>query len=357
MEIMQAMLNSKKVKYVIMEQLVKRLPTNTEEINVFINVDSLLRGFYNPKIYEAANSLSDEDKHLLSSELINIVAHYRHFFWSRYRIPSNFFLYYSDKEASYPTKLNPDYKHDFYSKRLYFKPEFNALNKMIYKNLELATILSEYLPNIYIINTGTLEPSVLPYHIINKNQKVQNLLNLVITNELSDYQLTNLNNTFILDLKSDDSKIITREEIIPSLLKRTKMSNTELDSNFFNAILAISGNKKQNILGIPGYGPAKTVKLIEKLIKDGSISNNEESGKLNITADKYFNDSDLEEIIIKNYNAISLANLYKNISPKETYAIKSAIKNKSDNMSLMEINNQYYTRYPLMLIELMEGEC
>ena len=77
-------LNSKKIKYVILEELVKKLPQDTDELNIFINADSIFKSFYNPSIKEQLNAIKNENKYLLSSEFITIIAHYRHFFYSRY---------------------------------------------------------------------------------------------------------------------------------------------------------------------------------------------------------------------------------------------------------------------------------
>ena len=140
MDIGAMIINSKKVKYIVLDELIKKLPVNTEEINLFISIDSLLKSFYNPQVNEKINVLDSDDQYMLSSEIINIAAHYRHYFWSRYQIPTNYFFYYSDKEADYCIRELPTYKSSFYGKRLYNKVEFRNLNKMINENLKLASL-------------------------------------------------------------------------------------------------------------------------------------------------------------------------------------------------------------------------
>ena len=357
MDIGAMIINSKKVKYVVMDELIKKLPVNTEEINLFISIDSLLKSFYNPQVNEKINVLDSDDQYMLSSEIINIAAHYRHYFWSRYQIPTNYFFYYSDKEADYCVRELPTYKSSFYGKRLYNKVEFRNLNKMIYENLKLSSLLSEYLPNIYIINTKTLEPSVLPYYIISKNGNSNDgLLNLILTNERMEYQLANLDNTYILQMESDNSKIIGKNDLINEVLLKKNKAKSTLDSNFYTTMLAISGVPNRDIVGIKGYGPSKANNKLNKLISNEEIMNNEISAKLNLIYDKITDDKSLQSLILKNYKVISIENLYKNITPKEFHNIDNQLRNKSDNMSLMEINDKYYQYYPLMLIELMEGE-
>ena len=270
-------------------------------------------------------------------------------------MPTNFFIYYSDMHNSYSKNINPLYKENYYNKKDINSYEYGNINKNIQKNMHLATILSEYLPNIYIINTKTLEPSVLPYFIINKNNNIEKLTNLILTNNRLDFQLVNLPNTFILELKSDESKIIDNNNLMEKLLSKSKSkNNTILDSSFYTSVLSVCGIKEFNIDGINGCGPIKTINKIEKAISQNIITNDSISSKFNITGEKIFNG--YGKLIKNNYNIINYENLYKNISPKEKYNILQSLKNKSDNMSLIEINKVYYENYPLMLIELMEGE-
>ena len=353
-DMMQAIINSKKIKYVILNNLIKDLPQDTEEINLFISIESIIKSFYATKVNEIFNSLDQEDKYLLSSELINVAAHYRHYFWSRFNMPSNFYFYYSDEKAFHNTVLDNDYRNTYYTKRFDSKSEYYNLNKIIDENLNLSNILSEYLPNIYFINTRTLEPSILPYHIISKLGSIQGVTNVILTNNTLDYQLVSLPNTFIIEMKMDKSFVISKDNLYQILLKKSKIKNdTPLSHVFYPSILSISGYKSYNIEGIKGMGMIKTISKLEKAIASGIIGNDIVSSDITLISGKLFENKDT---INKNYKVLSYSYQNKNISPKEIFNIKQQITNKSDNMSLMEINRLYYERYPLMLIELMEGE-
>ena len=353
-DIMQALVNSKKIKYTVMNELIKQLPQNTEELNLFISVESILKPFYSPNVNEIFNSLDNDDKYLLSSELINIAAHYRHYFWSRFNIPTNFYFYYSNEKAFHNTVINSDYRRDYYNKRFSDNSEFYNLNKIIIENLDLSNVLSEYLPNIYFINTRTLEPSVLPYYIISKLGTLEDVTNVVMTNSVIDFQLVSLERTFIIDMKMDKSYVINKDNIYSTLLKKSKVKkDTPLSHVFFPSVLSISGYKYFNIEGLKGMGQVKTIAKLEKSINNGIIGNDVLSADMTLTSKKLFENT---ELIDNNYKILSYSYQNKHISPKEIYNIKQQLTNKSDNMSLMEINRLYYEHYPLMLLELMEGE-
>jgi hypothetical protein len=309
---------------------------------------------YNPKVNEIMNSLEVPEKYLLSSELINIVAHYRHFFWSRYGVPTNYFVYYSTKRAVYNTLEARDFRKQFYEKRVDNGLEYGTLNRMIKDNLSLANVLSEYLPNIYFIDTGDFEPSALAHHII-KNNTEAGQTNIVLTNNVIDYQLVNNDRTFVITLQSDDSKVIRRETLMNLFLKDSKkQSSTPLSSHFYVPIYAMSGHKAYNIEGIKGMGKIKSIVTLENALKNGDLSNDEYQTMTPIS-NLFSNRKDAVRVN-KNFNTLKYENICQHMTPKQLDKIRSQIENKSDNQSLMEINHKYYEKYPLMLIELYEGE-
>jgi hypothetical protein len=354
-DMLQAIINSKKIKYSVLNPLIQNnLPKETKEVNVFISLECILKQFYNPKVNEIMNSLEVPEKYLLSSELINVVAHYRHFFWSRFGLPSSYFVYYSTEKATYNMLEVDGYRDSFYEKRVDNTLEYGSLNKMIKENLKLSNLLSEYLPNIYFIDTKDMEPAALTDFIIKNNQD-DGLTNIVLSNNQIDYQLVNNDKTFAITLQSDDSKVIRRENLMSLFLKNSKKkSKTVLSPDFYVPVFAISGHKAFNIDGLKGMGKIKTINVLEKALADGDISNTNYKS-LNLVSKKLF-PSDDAETVISNFNVLKYENLCAHMTPKQLDNIRSQIENKSDNQSLMEINHQYYEKYPLQLIELMEGE-
>jgi hypothetical protein len=281
------------------------------------------------------------------------VAHYRHFFWSRYGVPTTYFVYYSSQKAVYNMLEANGYRKHFYEKRIDNNLEYGALNKMIRENLKLSNVLSEYLSNIYFIDTKDFEPSALSQFVIKNNQEA-GLTNIVLSNNPIDYQLVNNDRTFVITLRSDDSKVIRKENLMDLFLKDSKThTTTPLSTDFYVPIHAISGHKSYNIDGIKGMGKIKTIKTLEKMLKEGNIANQEYKTMTPIS--KAFGKKE-SKLIDANFNALSYENVCQHMTPKQLDNIRSQIENKSDNQSLMEINHKYYEKYPLMLIELCEGE-
>ena len=352
----RSILNSKKIKYNILKELVQPYLNDVDEISCFLSLNSVLKTFYSLKPDQVAESLDVSPQNALSSEIINIIAHYRHFFWSRYGISSNYYIYYSDEMCNYCTSINIDYKKDYYEKRMGMSDvkEYITINGVIEQNLGLIEILTEYLPNIYFINTKSFEPSALPQLIIDKNKPKKNCHNFILTNDQIDYQLCNNPFTTVISLNSDHSKVISTNNLISNFIKKSKtisVSSNKLDSNFFVPILSISGYKKYNINGLKGYGTVKVVKELNKLLLEDKISNIKYS-----SMDELIPLFKYAKTLNDNFKILSLKNISNNISNLEFINIKKQFTNKSDNLSLMDINAKYYESNPLMLIELMEGE-
>jgi hypothetical protein len=248
-----------------------------------------------------------------------------------------------------------EYKQKYWEKRSPLNLEFKSLNNIINENIELSNILSEYLPNIYFINTRSLEPGVLPYLIIKNNQKEKSI-NIIMTNNIIDFQLANLDRTSIITLKSDNSEFFKKKGLIKSLLNNSKKKNSStLSSNFYIPVISMSGHEPYNLSGIKGIGKIKAINQLEKALENKIIVDTKFQTMIPILKALNYNQSDID-LIENNFKSLSYDNLALQVTPKQFDNIKSQIENKSDNESLMEINNKYYKKYPIMLIELYEGE-
>ena len=357
----RSLINYKKIKYTILNELVMEKLKGIQEVNCFISLDSILKSFYTIKPDIVAESLSQAKPNALSSEIINVVAHYRHFFYSRYGISSNYFIYYSFDMADYCCERNLDYKSTYYNKRMGNSEvkEYRTINENIEHNIELIKIITEYLPNIYFIDTGSLEPACFPQIIMNKNKKKPYIHNFIMTSNKNEFQMVNNKYTSVIYLNSDNSKLYDKNNLIATLVKDAKSSDFRKDviknigSELYVPILAFCGYKSYDLKGQKGCGNISILKKLLPLVKENKISNIEYTTLDDIL--QFFPKFDAE-LINKNYEILNLKNLANNISNKEMLNLKKQISNKSDNMSLMEINSKYYEENPLMLIELMEGE-
>ena len=139
----EPLLNMYKIKYTELDKLIQF--KSGACLNIFINLNSILNSFYQPKI--AASALRDlSGKRVLafSSEIINIIAHYRHYFWKYYKVPTTFYVYYSgDNIPIKNKKFNIDYMKFQTIRRSENNPEFGQMNQLFNRNIKLIKMIIE----------------------------------------------------------------------------------------------------------------------------------------------------------------------------------------------------------------------
>lgn len=116
----QSILNSKKIKYVILNKiLMGKINQDVKSLNLFIDLDTVLSQLFSKSNSNMFDTIySSENKIMLSSGIANIAAHYRHYFWTRKGKPCKIYFYYSDKKATKNLLINNSYKKEYYKKRL-----------------------------------------------------------------------------------------------------------------------------------------------------------------------------------------------------------------------------------------------
>jgi hypothetical protein len=356
---LEVIMHSKKTKYTVLDQIFKKyVKPDAENINFFIDVESVLKSVYQPKTMEIFNSLNVNEKWLISSEIINLASHYRHYTYSRLGKYSTFYFFHSSEVAKSLVNIYPEYKSEFYGKHIKSNPNFENINKIVQKNLQASKLICEYLPHVYFINTLELEPNVVPYHFIKEQEATD--MSVVLTNDPVLYQSTLFNpSTIIMTMKGDDSRIIESDDIINELLaKAKKKPEVTIVPDFYTNILAMSGWSKYKIKGLDKYGALRSTQSIIEWVKDGHLSNMryDDPSVFTEALDVILPDTK-RDIIERNFNLLDIPTIHRNISMKRKIEVlDDAIINRIDAKQLRYMNDRYYNRYPLILEYLMEGE-
>ena len=357
MQVIEPIINSFKVRYDVFTDLIRKSNMEGNHIAMYINVDSILDKFYTSnEIISAMNSLKHEESIILTSELINIVAHYRHFFWSRFRAPSVFYFYYCSKRPKWQSEKNKDYMSILDFKRDLENPKFGGLNETLESNLKLVDLLSTYVNHAYFIKSDGLEPSVIPYFLIKKTlKKNTDICHMILTNDKSEYQLANLPNTFILRSRGEKSKIIDSSMIYDHKFKDIKYRpENKLSPELYPLLLAFLGYKPRSLPKVKGYTLVATLKLLDKLIDNKVIKNGNNKGLDKEAFLNYISEEQFDQLE-KNYKCINFNRAYKLLRDVDIIKIDKALVDKYDNMSIMNLNTQYFQGNNIMLVELCEG--
>jgi len=349
---MEKILNSKKIRYEILNSIFSKLPQNITTVTMYIDVFSIINNLYNPNVLENISAFNDEKSFIFSSNLVNLAAHFRNYFATRKQLYTNFVFFYSTEVSEKELDIYPDYRKEFYTKRLDNNSEFIIMNNLIKNNLNLCQILTDYLPHIYFVNTKKINPNLVPYHFI-KSQESDEISIIYSNDKVQMLNCLQNKNTYLLTSNYGNVNLYNQNDFIELYDKK---NDNNINPQLLPYLFAFSGNKKYSIDGIKGYAETKTCNFFRKMLDKNIISNinyKEISMFLNeikdsITPEQY-------HILERNIHLFHLPTMYDSLSNSEIISTFN-VKDLQDMKSLVEINAEYYEKYPLHLEELMLGE-
>ncbi len=354
--VIEPIINMHKVKYVQLKPIIDATFSSGESINIYMNLDAIFKYFYAPKTVDAIKAFNKQEYIAVVSEIINLAAHYRHFFWKHYRVSSRFYFYYTKNRPIYNVNLVDSYMKESCEQKSLSNPTFGLLNRYIQDNLELFKLCVKYIPDVYYIETGNLEPAMVPYYIINKFENDPSTVNLLLSKDVYEFQMIGSLGIDILRLKYNEDTIVNGYNLyqyICDVNKSVYRPSIDINPELFPAVLATGGVKTRDIKGLSGYGYINTIKKLESAIIDNRLRNEyyfDPSGIADMIIDSSF-----REQFINNYKAIDLKNQFIHLSPKQKDNIESMLINRYDNDSLMKLNDDYFSMNPIDLLYLTEG--
>lgn len=363
------LINAKKIQYQRLGTIFQDFfPKNLEEkqfrnINIFIDVQSLLKQLYNPEVLESLSYTKQEDRIVIASEILNLIGHYRHYFASRHQMFTTFFLSYSSKQATVPVALYPEYKKEYYEKRNDLNhPTFGALNKIVRYSLQICKTFLNYVPNAYFLDTGGIDPSVIPTYIMKTFVKDEDY-NLILTNDETHYQdLLLKDKVGIVEMRgSEKSVLITRENIWDHLLKSTKKSVSDfphLHDKLIWYLDPMISHKTYGLSAIGRKGAATGLALLNKVITAGELPNVIGATPMDVleAGSKLFTKE--EDKLAYNLHAQLLNHEYQmNMNYQSLLAqIDNQFIDLSNNAEIMKSNEDIFWKFPVRIDYVFESE-
>lgn len=353
--IFEPLINMHKIKYEILNDLVRKNLKHGRHLNIYINLDTIFKHFFSEKVMGDINNMKGFEPMEMSGALINMIAHYRDFFWRYWNIPTSFYLYLANRKPVINDQFYDGYMKDFIKKRKVKHPEFGPLNEVINDNMKLANIISLYVKDAYCLPGNGLEPTLGPYHIMNKVRDNIDICHLILTKDENDFQLLNAaENAHVLRLKYDKSYMINRDTIYMERFKKIKYRPEEhISSELYPVLLAFSGLKSRSIDPIKGYGFVKVMKKLDQAIQEGMLPNSYISDMMTLC--HVLDVPELYPEISNRFKAIDLKTGYQMLGTGAIETIESMLIDRYDNASIMGLNDEYYRNNPLRLIELCRG--
>lgn len=347
-----SLFNMYKIKYVDLKELIigncKELKSNST-INVFINLEMIIRKMTNPNILNYMNTSKVDKYKDVIAQVINLIAHYRKFFTGN-RHKNNIYLY-----MGYPFNNNYDntdilstYRNSYCNK---FTKETNVgyLTITLNNSIPIIRDICEYIQGVNIVYSNSIEPSLIPYTIYDKFNKAD--VNLILTNDIYDFQYVNIDSFYCIRIGKGYHYIVNKDNCIERLKMEEKIYNSNLNkvtSNQLSFVLSLIGNKKRDIPKIPKIGLSTALKLIQEGIDKNIIS--QDTSNFNILCELI--PSAIIDKVAGNYLVTDIFNQYNNHSNGYFKYVRDFIIDRFDNASLRELSDKYFIETPLMVEEL-----
>ena len=352
----EPIINSFNIKYTILDREIEEKIKSGNHINIYISIESICKYFYSDAFVEYVDrGKLEKIYNSLAPLLVNMGAHYRHYFHTRWKVTSTIIFYDTDYNSSNNITYCPEY--NLSNLTMINKEQNLKISSFIKTNLENFNSISKYLKDFSYIKLNKTEGGLIPYHIIKNSSDLQTN-HLIITKNPLDLQLINLQNTFILFVNKDKSTILTKENIFEESLKKDNViyrPKMHLSSELLPMILSHSGVKTRSIQGLKGTRFTTIMKRIEKKISQGQLIN----GK--IVDHKIFNDilginEEAYKTVINNYRAISYDYQYNFLDNYQKDLIKTSMDTYiQNNHDLLELNQKIFRGFEIKQHYLEEG--
>lgn len=346
---MEVFFNMYKIKFEFMNKFISNLRIDlSKENHVYINIEPILRRIIHADVDKELRIKKEERILEFISYMFNLAAHYRLYFASK-KAYCKLYLY-----IGYPfnaTYINEDINIQY---RMNYKDIFNngvniGLRTIIDESIELLKTILEYIDGVYLIESGNIEPSLVPLIIDSENQNIRKN-NFIISSDRYDYQYC-LMDYYVMRPKQKNSYILYKGNIMQQMLLEEKLipSDYNLNHNIIPFILSILGNDYRSLNKVKGMGFRTVVKGVKKGIDENLISD-----KVNnvFILSRILKDN-IQEEVFKNYLCTDLGTQYNKLKEVDKYNIKVQLKDKFDNKELKELNDKYFIYHPLSIIEIL----
>ena len=257
-------LNEAKPKYEKLNDLLETYLLDISlgsQVNIIIDLKEVLKKFFRPDVviqHLERNSVIEE----ISSDIINIIGHYRNYFYKNGKYTTFYILYSFDKCDSLISEFE-NYKSEYYSK--YMNPE-DMQSVIAKKSAQVVERVCKQLPNVYFLETSKYDEFVVGKYLT-ENIFKKNELSIILSNDTLFYQLLVQKNIVLLNLKGIKTELANSENTMSIISKK----ETTISSNLLPLVLSIAGLKKYSIKNVSGCAINKALAITSKLVEDGVI--------------------------------------------------------------------------------------
>lgn len=337
--------------------------TFSKNVNLIIDVKQLFRkAFRKGSGYDDIQSINAAMAvQSISSEIINVVGHYRNFIFKEYGKYTTAYLLYSTSTCKRILKDVPTYKSEYYTKYIYGTEADSIRPGIVIRCAAAIKMVCDRVPHCYFIDTSNFDEYAVARYITSKSQPSD--LDIILSND--EAMLTMIGpRVCVLSAKGQLSKLSDESSALENFLGSDYFGKSiGMSYHMIQTILAIAGDERCSLKPIPGVGLSGASKIVEKLISSESITDADHVD-FPIKPEFLRGSSSVENKIISHINDMSKAYeiiggrhiMLINEEPIAELLIGCSKKAPIDKRLYMDINSKAFPDFPVNFEMLMKGE-
>jgi hypothetical protein len=327
--------------------------TDSESVNIFIDVYSIVRS-----IYKRGSNVKINYSYAIASCIINLAIHLRAYFDTRHHVSSKIYIIYG---GARPLEAFVNY-YQYNSKNMIMEDSNNYLTELILDNMEVVSILCPYLHDIFCIVNRSNEFSVIASNLIDIESSKSKTPNIIYSKDALAYQLVAFKPyTFLYrpkkKLSLDNSWVVTKSTLYNAYrygeLEISKQFDTVLDVKMFSLFQAISGLRTRNMNSLKNANSA--IRFLESAVQDNIFTNGYNANSILFTQtnsiERLLEGTNIPVYeVLNRFAAIDLpyqTMLYQ-ASPRSR-EVHASLINLYNPQEVRDINDKYFHDYPLDL--------
>lgn len=270
--------NGYKVRYVQLNQFFKpiRSTHNIRSINIYINLDDFFHTMHKPLINNQFQICSNDASKQFISNIFNLIGHYRN--WAlKERLSVKVFGIYTSASRAFKNNIHVhEYRKKFIEHNNPSNASYYFINQAIHAALPVMATISNYVPDVYLIDSKYLEPSIVPLYIDKELYHAD--WNLLISRDTYDLQYAYKDKWSLIVPKGDNSRIVTGRDIwnYVSIKEHVYKEPVDMayDCSLYILAKSIVGDQYRNIPRLRRIGWKTLFKYLDDTIaknKDCSI--------------------------------------------------------------------------------------
>lgn len=197
-----------------------RASTKIKTVNIYINLDNFFHCMHSSTTNEEFQLYGEYSGRQLVANIINLIGHYKHWAIKEHLIPK-IFTYYTSSNTFKNSLIIGGYRNNALVENSLTNTKYFYINRTIKDAIPIIPVITKYLPNIYSIDSGYIEPSIIPYYLSNKYKAD---LHLLVSRDDYDLQYSYMTNWVLLRPNGDNSKIITKGTLWKYIQNKEKIS-------------------------------------------------------------------------------------------------------------------------------------